>query len=280
MLPRFNKISADTFEMSAESTTITKAERKKAAKIMIVKGDYSINVDKKLIDAAVSKLGGKISAAGCKSLRQLALKDKIIKNYSRMNHIINVASVRYNGGENILTLSADYDFPPLNLLRGIFLQKGISIGNLFSQYEASTSFNSLSAADRENLKLAAANDAEACFTQKKQQQLAIDYENAVAHSLDDAGVRYKTERVLAAEQAAAEGRAMATPDFLLLSKVYYDGVEIKWIDVKHYFYYRGTFLDDKLFKQCAKYNERFGRGCLMFAYGREEDSHAAGCIFI
>lgn len=209
--------------------------------------------------------GTKTSIGAAISVRNIILKGKIIKNYSRMNNTIEIIRKKYDKGMNILELSMKYDFPPLNLLRGILINKGIDATKIYNIFANKISPDRI--LDRRDLQqyyLAEKNDAESTFNQDKVAKIAAENETAVIDFFRSLGFRIKTQDDLVDEQTNKYGRAILTPDLLFLDEVYINGARVHWIDYKDYIGTRVSFLLTSNINQAAKYNEEWGPGAFCY----------------
>ena len=202
------------------------------------------------------------------SIRNIVLKDKIIKGYSRMNGKIAEIAAKYASGVGILALSKEYDFPPLNLLRGIFLQMGMSASEMYAVFANKENPKSaLSGHDLAQFKLALANDAESIINIQKIAKIGADNEDTVVKFFQSLGIGLKTQEELTREQIEKHGRAVITPDILFTTPVYINGTEVKWIDYKDYVGTTIHFLYSSNSDQAKRYHNKWGPGALCYHHG-------------
>ena len=201
------------------------------------------------------------------SIRNIVIKDKIIKNYQRMNSKVREIAEQYDEGAHILDLSDKYDFPPLNLLRGIFLHNGYDSSKVYAVFADKEDPTFLQSHDLKQYRAAVLNDAEATFNQKQIAKVALDNETKIIQYFRDCGIGLKTQDDLVKEQMQEHGRAVSTPDILFTSTVHINGVEVKWIDYKDYCATPTKFLFKSNSEQAAKYNKKFGTGALCYRLG-------------
>lgn len=200
------------------------------------------------------------------SIRSVVLKDKVIRGYSKMNHMIGRISVDYNN-KNIVELSKKYDFPPLNLLRGILLFRGFEPSAVYDVFTGKKpAATILKGRNLEQYKLALRNDAEASFNQSEIARIAAENERAVVKWFADNGISMKTQNELVAEQVKEYGRAVATPDILFTEPVYINGVRTHWLDYKDYTATEIPFIFNSNVDQSARYVEKWGPGVLCYRY--------------
>lgn len=199
------------------------------------------------------------------SVRNIILKHKLIKNYSRMNIQIARIAGKYEGGDSILSLSNRYDFPPLNLLRGIFIYRGIDKVKTYSIFANKTDPSTLlTGRDLQQYLIAEKNDAESTFNQRRVTKVAFENEDRVVKFFKSIGINVITQDDLAAEQKAEFGRAVLTPDLLFTEPVYINNEIVHWIDYKDYIGTEVRFLYSSNIAQAAKYAKKWGPGALCY----------------
>lgn len=215
------------------------------------------------------EFGANVTLDQAISLRNIILKDKVIKNYNRMNmHIARIA-LKYADGESIVVLSRAHDFPPLNLLRGILLLKyePKAIYDIFANRVPPAD---LEDRDREQYALAFDHDAESTFNQQLAAKVAADNELRVIEFFRATGIQLLTQDDLSAQQIQEFGRAVITPDVLFLDVVEINGKRVNWIDYKDYLGTGVSFLHRSNTAQAAKYTQKWGRGAMCFHRGYVE----------
>lgn len=218
-----------------------------------------------LLKSLNKKYGADVQLDQAISIRNIVLKDKIIKNYSRMNSMISKIYAEYMSGVGILKLSATYDFPPLNLLRGILIKKGLNQSKLYDIFANRKDPESLlSGRDLQQYHIADRNDAESTFNQQLIATIAAENENTIVRYFSALGIKLVTQEQLVAEQVAEIGRAVLTPDILFLDEVYINGARTHWIDYKDYVGTNVQFLYESNKNQAAKYNAKWGPGALCY----------------
>lgn len=199
------------------------------------------------------------------SIRNTVIKEKIIKNYSRMNRMISKIAEEYNNGRCILVLSSKYDFPPLNLLRGILINRGLPQGEIYKVFANKFDPKTLlSGRDLYQFYLAEKHDAESAFNRQQIAETAAENEARVIAYFKSIGCNIKTQDDLVREQVETHGRAILTPDLLFLDEVYINGTRVHWIDYKDYIGTDIRFLLKSNIDQAAKYTEKWGTGALCF----------------
>lgn len=152
-----------------------------------------------------------------------------------------------------------FPLPPLLILK-IINSFGIKVSKVFFEYAKNNDFE-----DKEHfLKILKHSDL---FEEELIQRIKKDIPN------------FKTQAELAKEQQEKFGRAISTPDILLLEPTLFeitnpDGSQfqqlIKWIDAKNYTLVNIPFIINSINKQAERYNTQYGPGALIFKYGYTE----------
>jgi len=231
-----------------------------------------INSLKSFLTKANKEFSEKTTLDQIISARNILIKNKIIKNYFRMNNKIEMVANKYNDGKSILDLARSYDFPPLNLLRGIFIHKKYNNKLIYKIFANKGSPEDLlKGRDLEQYKLAEENDAESIFNQQKIAKIAEENENKVGDFFKEIGIKMKLQDELVQEQVKESGRAVITPDYLFLDDVYINSRKIKWIDYKDYIGTTIHFLLKSNMNQAEKYNNEFGPGAMLYRYSAVEN---------
>lgn len=223
--------------------------------IQVLKSKYQTNID---CDSAIS-------------IRNAVLKDKVIRGYSKMNQLIGRISVEYNSS-SIVEVAERYDFPPLNLLRGILLFRRFSPSQIYDIFAGRKNPEGvLSGRNLSQYELALKNDAEASFNQKEVTRIAAENEYKVVMYFNSLGIAIKTQDELTKEQMAEHGRAVATPDILFTETVYINGMQVHWLDYKDYTATEVPFIFKSNADQAARYVKRWGPGVLCYRSGVVEN---------
>src|SRR5208282_373265 len=141
-------------------------------------------------------------------------------------------------GDDLLKISKEYNVPPLGLVRHVLQSRGWP-----KKLVNSWIITPNRVEDQEIYSLivrAWENDSENPTTGKILSEKSRQYELQVEKMFRDMGLVFKTQEQLVQEQIERYGRAIRTPDFLLINPVYIvvshpDGSKtrhlIKWIDV-------------------------------------------------
>lgn len=229
--------------------------------------DYTGGFVDRIVKDVGTKFDAKLTIKQVTAIRKIVVKDKIMRGYGRMNaHIAHMS--RLYAKNDILTLSMTKNFPPLNLLRGILLHRGIPPSKVYSVFANKTDpAEILSGRDLEQFKIAEEHDAESTFNQRMITAVAADNEIRVVNFFKSQGIGMKTQDDLVAEQVAEHGRAVITPDILFTDEVIINGRRVHWIDYKDYVGTPIKFLAESNLSQAARYVTKWGPGVMLYHYG-------------
>lgn len=215
------------------------------------------------------------------SIYHMVMKEKVIKGYGRMNAKIATIAAEYGRGRDIMALSAKWDFPPLNLLRGIFLHQGKGpddMYDLFSRADEKLAQRFLKGRDLSQFKRALRHDAYGAFNQERIARLAAENEAKFVGFFRSHGIALRTQEDLAEVQIEHHGRAIITPDILFDDTVYINNVQVRWIEFKSYCQTDVRFIYESNLKQVAKYADKWGIGAICYQLGLVEGIGLRGAI--
>jgi len=264
------KKTAAGFELTWESAPIPAATYRRLRNYFLTTGYAPAGAAERAKIVALAA-ENELSPAQVTSIRNITIKDKIIKNHGRMNAMIAALAAEYERG-GILRVAAKYDFPPLNLYRGIMLHKNMNASDLYKIYTYKVKPESiLHGRDLEQYILAERNDANSTFNQDLAAERAAAAELAFVELLKGRGIPVRTQDELAREQIAAVGRAVNTPDVLFECDVKINGTPVKWIDYKDYVGTNTSFLLKSNKAQAARYVAEWGPGAMCYGPGFVSD---------
>lgn len=221
------------------------------------------------------------------SIYHLAIKAKIMSGYGRMNRTAPQLARLYESGVDILIISARFDFPPLNLLRGVLIHR-LSEGRadytkrqLYDVFADNAPADSvLRGRDLAQFRKAAQNDADSVIDQRRIAEVAQANEDVFVDWVREwhSGFKIRTQEDLAAEQVAQYGRAILTPDVLFDEPVMINGREINWIDFKSFVGCDIQFIAQSNKKQSDKYTAEWGPGAMCYQLGVVEGLNVGAAV--
>ncbi|HJO41771.1 MAG TPA: TPD domain-containing protein, partial [Candidatus Thalassarchaeaceae archaeon] len=134
--------------------------------------------------------------------------------------------------------------------------------------------------DREEFAKSEEADKVSSVNQSETQSAAEVFEDILCAHFDFLGIRFRRQEELLQEQKKAEGRAVVTPDLLLLDDVRINGVPCAWIDAKHFFGADLKFPRKKTQKQVDRYVNEYGQGAIVYRHGFTESLQLPGAILL
>lgn len=215
----------------------------------------------------------------CGSIRNIVMKQRIIKRHNWIKIHIKKIRAEYENGRSILELSHQYDYPPISLFRAILEERRNTqeleikvyqkiIGRVFTGKADPTTI--LSGRDLAQYYLAFENDSENVINQAKNAKIAEDNERLFTDYFVEAGIKIRTQDELASEQIREYGRPIITPDLLFESEVYINDKRVYWLEFKDYLATNYAFLYQSNVKQVRRYSEKWGHGAICYRFGAVE----------
>lgn len=260
-------------KLNIKINTISYKLEKKLAKAVIIKSNYRKLTDKQL-DKIINYIDKKklnISLEDVLSIRSSYMTIKIIKDSDRLKSLINKINKLYKKGIKLSWISKKYDLSPILMLKNI-------LSSRYSKEKIKDFFygkhlDKLSEFDLEQLNFAKENDIFNKVDQTEQINNSKNFELEIQNFLVKNKIKFKTQNELTKEQIKKYGKAVNTPDFLILSDFYINDKKINWIDAKN-FYGANIFLIKKnIQKQVPKYIDEYGFGSIMFSLNFSEKLH-------
>lgn len=194
------------------------------------------------------------------SIKSTYMKNQIIlTHYKLSKYKINLYK-HYKKG--ILKLSKKYDLSPMTIMRYILETKySTNIKNIISDNLITDNY------DIEQLNIASKSDI---YNQLKQTGSTLEaeyFEKQIEKILSKHNIKFRTQEELSIEQIKIHGKAINTPDFLIISDLTINNHKINWIDAKNFYGSNINFIKKKIQKQIIKYINIYGPGCIIFKYG-------------
>lgn len=210
----------------------------------------------------VKKINKNISLDLLNSMKNSTIRNNMIIQYSSLIANNTIISEEYSN-TNVLNLSKKYNASPINIIRAVFIHRGLNkneIRKLFFDNERMNEY------DKKQFKLALKYDNYGFVDEKKILENSILFEKNIENILIKNNIIFKTQQQLTIEQNK-NGNVYSTPDFLILSNLYINNQKVNWIDAKNYYGSFNNFVVKKIKKQTEKYIKLYGKGCIIFNYG-------------
>ena len=263
-------------EIKWKTKAVTKEVQTKAGKIACIPGEFGFLPEERVQEIAVKLDGMPISLEQALSLRAALNQEKSVYSHSKLMRRSNELSRRYDSGESVIALSKRFDAPPVNTFRAILTGRGWTKNRIKETLNKNPS--KLNKRDREQFELAESVDRVSSVNQTETQTAAEVFEEILCSYFESVGVRFRRQEELLREQTKQEGRAILTPDLLLLDDVRINGVPCAWIDAKHFFGADLKFPKKKTQKQVDRYVAEYGQGALVYRHGFCEGLRLRGAI--
>ena len=263
-------------EIKWKTKAVTKEVQSKAGKIACIPGEFGFLPEERVQEIAVKLDGMPITLEQALSLRAALNQEKSVYSHSKLMRRSNELSRRYDSGESVIALSKRFDAPPVNTFRAILTGRGWTKTRIKDTLNKNPS--KLNKRDREQFELAESVDRVSSVNQTETQTAAEVFEEILCSYFESVGVRFRRQEELLREQTKQEGRAILTPDLLLLDDVRINGVPCAWIDAKHFFGADLKFPKKKTQKQVDRYVAEYGQGALVYRHGFCEGLRLRGAI--
>ena len=263
-------------EIKWKTKAVTKEVQSKAGKIACIPGEFGFLPEERVQEIAVKLDGMPITLEQALSLRAALNQEKSVYSHSKLMRRSNELSRRYDSGESVIALSKRFDAPPVNTFRAILTGRGWTKTRIKDTLNKNHS--KLNKRDREQFELAESVDRVSSVNQTETQTAAEVFEEILCSYFESVGVRFRRQEELLREQTKQEGRAIITPDLLLLDDVRINGVPCAWIDAKHFFGADLKFPKKKTQKQVDRYVAEYGQGALVYRHGFCEGLRLRGAI--
>ena len=263
-------------EIKWKTKAVTKEVQTKAGKIACIPGEFGFLPEERVQEIAAKLDGMPITLEQPLSLRAALNQEKSVYSHSKLMRRSNELSRRYDSGESVIALSKRFDAPPVNTFRAILTGRGWTKTRIKDTLNKNPS--KLNKRDREQFELAESVDRVSSVNQTETQTAAEVFEEILCSYFESVGVRFRRQEELLREQTKQEGRAIITPDLLLLDDVRINGVPCAWIDAKHFFGADLKFPKKKTQKQVDRYVAEYGQGALVYRHGFCEGLRLRGAI--
>ena len=269
--------AAKKIKVNWHVNSVAKSVQRKAGNMVCSPGEFGF-LPQKRVDEIAKKIDGlKITLEQELSLRSALNQEKSVYSHGRLMSRANELRRRYDSGEGVLTLSKRFDAPPVNVFRAILTGRGWSKNKIKETLKAPSKMNKR---DRSEFESAEAADRVSSVNQSETQTAAEVFEDILCDYFESAGIRFRRQEELLAEQKKSEGRAIITPDLLLLDDVRINGVPCAWIDAKHFFGADLRFPRKKTQKQVNRYVNEYGQGAIVYRHGFCDGLKLKGAILL
>lgn len=247
-----------------ELNAVSREVQNRTGEIVSKRGEFGFLPQERVDEIALQIEELPISLEQALSLRNALNQEKSVYSHHKLMRRSNELNRRYNSGEDVISLSKRFDAPPVNTFRAILTGRGWSKNRI---KESLKQPSKMKTRDREQFELAESMDRVSSVNQDETHKASMVFEDVLYLFFDSIGVRYRTQEQLMAEQKKSEGRAVITPDLLMIDDVRINGVPCAWIDAKHFFGADLKFPRKKTQKQVDRYVAEYGHGAIVYRHG-------------
>ena len=256
---------------------VSKSVQSKASPLVCSPGEFGFLPEERVQEIAQKIENLDITLEQSLSLRSALNQEKSVYSHGRLMSRANELKRRYESGESVLSLSTRFDAPPVNVFRAILTGRGWSKNKIKETLKTPSRLNDR---DREQFQLAESADRVSSVNQSETQNAAEIFEDILCDYFSSLNVRFRRQEELLDEQKKSEGRAIITPDLLLLDDVRINGVPCAWIDAKHFFGADLRFPRKKTQKQVDRYVKEYGQGAIVYRHGFCDTLKLKGAILL
>ncbi|MAT48449.1 MAG: hypothetical protein CMA27_01305 [Euryarchaeota archaeon] len=268
----------NTIEMDWELKPVPKNVEKKVGDFVVRRGEFGWLEEKRMDEIAGYVKDKEITLDQALSLRSAILQEKSVYSFHHLQRNLGKLKNLYDEGESIVELAKRFDYPPMNIFRGILKSRGwskIKIKDALRSPE-----KKLNKRDQEEFIKAESADRVANVNQSENAKRADLFEDILCDHFESKGVRIRRQPEMVAEQTKEHGKPIRTPDLLLLDHVVVNGQQIAWVDAKHFYGADVNFQRKKTIKQMNRYIEEWGQGAIVFRHGFSANLRVPGVILL
>jgi hypothetical protein len=244
------------------------------AKATIIDGNYSKLTDNQIDELLKYLVKNKINLtiADVLSIRSSYMSMKIMINNRRLLNSIDKFYKMYKKNITIKQISEQFDLSPILLIKHIFSKMKFSKDNV-RDFFMGNNLKRLTQFDTDQLTFAIDHDIFNKVIQTEQMMHSENFELLIEKYLKMHKIKYKTQNDLSKEQIKKYGKAINTPDFLILSDFFINKKKINWIDAKNFYGANTKLINKKVTKQVRKYIDEYGFGSIIFSLNFSKELH-------
>ena len=267
------------------------AEENSVRSMLIRRGEFG-RLEEQASPGRLSLLRRKIDGCSMLSYEQALdcrgwlLKEKVMISSFRARSTVRALARGWDEGVSLAALSRKHDLAPMTILRALLERR---LGSKRACKDALNDPAKLTSRERADFERAQSDPVclDICHLLDDGQQLeaADAFEDEIAGLLRGCGVQFETQEQLIATQVEELGRAVATPDFRILSsqqkltvaaaaaqtrqppQLMINGRTLHWLEAKNFYGCGVRMLQKAVARQSGRYVDRFGDGALVFRGG-------------
>ena len=255
----------ETIHMKWKVSPVPREINEKVGNYVVRKGEFGWLENKRMDEIANFVKNMDMTLDQALSLRSAILQEKSVYTFHKLQRNAGKLRSLYEEGITVVELSKRFDYPPMNIFRGILKARGWSKTKIKDALREPK--KKLNKRDQEEFIAAEGADRVANVDQSENAKRADLFEEILCEHFENKGVRIRRQPEMVAEQSVEHGRPIRTPDLLLLDHVIINGQPIAWIDAKHFYGADVNFQRKKTIKQMGRYIEEWGQGAIVFRHG-------------
>ncbi|RAH14568.1 MAG: hypothetical protein CMB56_004770 [Methanobacteriota archaeon] len=267
-----------TIEISWKVKPVPKNVEIKVGNYVVRKGEFGWLEDERMDEIAKFIDNLDITLDQALSLRSAILQEKSVYSFHHLQRNVGKLRKLYDDGQSILELSKRFDYPPMNIFRGILKSRGWSKIKIKEALKSPE--KKLNQRDQREFIKAEGADRVSNVNQSENAKRADLFEEILCEHFESKGVRIRRQSEMVTEQSVEHGRPIRTPDLLLLDNVIVNGQPIAWVDAKHFYGADISFQRKKTIKQMNRYIEEWGQGAIVFRHGYSANLKIPGAILL
>ena len=273
-IPRSEK---NTIELEWPSKSISKTDEKIVADMVVVKGCYG-PLDAQQMDQIQNTIKStQMSLSQAISLRSAYLQQKVMYRHQILRTQAKSVSNQYKMGHSVLDLAKRADQPPMNMFRVILSEMKWEKNKIKRALRDPKTFKER---ERKEFLAAESMDIVSMVNQNEIHENSEKFEDLLSVWLEQKGVRFARQKELETEQKEEFGKAVLTPDFLLLDTVIINGKLCHWIDCKAFYGANLQFTIKKTKQQMKRYIDHWGTGAIVYLQGFSEAIKIQDCALL
>lgn len=259
------------------SKSISKIDEQIVAEKVVTEAYYGPLDAQQMSDIETHIKSTEMTISQAVSLRSALLSLKAMCRHERLRKDAKKICKQYQNGHALLDLAKKADQPPMNVFRLILSEMKWSKAAIKKALRDPKIFK---VRERNEFLAAESMDVTSMVNQSEISEHSEEFEDLLSAWLEQKGIRFVRQKQLETEQKKEFGKAIVTPDFLLLDQVCINGTPCHWIDCKAYYGANSHFAIKNTRKQMVRYINRWGSGAILYLQGFSESIKIQDCVLL
>lgn len=253
-----------TIRLEWPSKSISARDEQVVASKVVVNGYYGPLDTKQMRHIESYVKSTEMSLSQALSLRSALLQQKAMYRCGSLRRQAEKVYNQYRAGHTVLQLAKKTDQPPMNVFRVILQEMKWSKEQIKKALRDPKRFQNR---ERNEFLAAESMDLVSMVNQSEIHDYSDQFEDLLSDWLTQKEIRFVRQSQLEAEQKKEFGKAIVTPDFLILDQLFIDGTPCHWIDCKAFYGANLQFSIKNAKKQMARYINHWGSGAIVYLQG-------------